>query len=46
MLAAILGDLLDFFDYYLIGFVLAFIVGPWKLNQRSSLAGMAVPGML
>jgi len=46
VLAAILGDLLDFFDYYLIGFVLAFIVGPWKLNQRSSLAGMAVPGML
>lgn len=26
--AAIVGDMLDFFDYYLIGFVLAFIVGP------------------
>jgi len=36
MLAAILGDLLDFFDYYLIGFVLAFIVGPWKLTYGES----------
>jgi len=27
--AAVLGDMLEFFDYYLIGFVLAFIVGPW-----------------
>ena len=25
--AAILGDMLDFFDFYLIGFVLALIVG-------------------
>src|SRR5437016_14141984 len=30
--AAILGDMLEFFDYFLIGFVLAFIVGPWKLT--------------
>ena len=36
VLAAILGDLLDFFDYYLIGFVLAFIVGPWKLTYGES----------
>ena len=30
--AAVLGDMLEFFDYYIIGFVLAFIVVPWKLN--------------
>ncbi len=30
--AAILGDMLEFFDYFLIGIVLAFIVGPWKLT--------------
>jgi putative MFS transporter len=30
--AAILGDLLEFYDYFMIGFVLAFIVGPWKLT--------------
>ena len=30
--AAILGDMLEFFDYFLIGFVLAFVVGPWKLT--------------
>ena len=27
--AAILGDMLEFYDYFMIGFVLAFIVGPW-----------------
>src|SRR6202011_5638101 len=32
VVAAILGDMLEFFDYFLIGFVLAFIVGPWKLT--------------
>ena len=26
MMAAVLGDMLDFFDYFLIGYVLAFIV--------------------
>jgi MFS transporter, putative metabolite:H+ symporter len=30
--AAILGDMLEFFDYFVIGFVLAFIVGPWRLT--------------
>jgi len=30
--AAILGDALEFFDYFVIGFVLAFIVGPWHLT--------------
>lgn len=34
--AAILGDMLEFFDYFLIGFVLAFIIGPWQLNFGQS----------
>ena len=34
--AAILGDMLDFFDFYLIGFVLAFIVGSWHLTYGQS----------
>lgn len=50
--AAILGDMLDFFDFYLIGFVLAFIVGQWQLTYGQSAmillaAGLgAVPGAL
>jgi MFS transporter, putative metabolite:H+ symporter len=32
VVAAIIGDMLGFFDYFLIGFVLAFIVGPWQLT--------------
>ena len=48
--AAILGDMLDFFDFFLIGFVLAFIVGSWHLTYGQSAcillsAGIgAVPG--
>ena len=34
--AAILGGMLEFFDYFLIGFVLAFIVGPWQLSFGQS----------
>jgi hypothetical protein len=34
--AAILGDMLDVFDFYLIGFVLAFIVGSWHLTYGQS----------
>ena len=30
--AAILGDLLEFFDLYMVGFVLAFIIKSWKLT--------------
>src|SRR5271169_7237820 len=30
--AAILGDMLDFFDFFLIGYVLVFIVIQWKLT--------------
>src|ERR1700712_5181400 len=34
--AAIIGDMLEFFDYYLIGFVLAFIIKPWQLTFGQS----------
>ena len=34
--AAIIGDMLEFFDYFLIGFVLAFIVTPWHLSFAES----------
>jgi MFS family permease len=50
--AAVLGDMLDFFDYGLIAFALAFIVGHWKLTYGQSAiillaAGIgAVPGAL
>jgi putative MFS transporter len=50
MIAAILGDMLDFFDYFLIGYVLAFIVHDWNLTYGQSAlillaAGVgAVPG--
>src|SRR5438105_15733541 len=36
VIAAILGDMLEFFDYFLIGFVLAFVVGPWELTYGQS----------
>jgi MFS transporter, putative metabolite:H+ symporter len=36
VLAAVLGDMLEFFDYFLIGFVLAFVVGPWGLTFGQS----------
>ena len=35
-LAATLGDMLDFFDFFLIGFVLAFIVHDWNLTYGQS----------
>jgi MFS transporter, putative metabolite:H+ symporter len=34
--AAAIGDALEFFDYYLIGYVLAFIVKPWQLTYGQS----------
>lgn len=34
--AAIIGDMLEFFDYYLIAFVLAFIIKPWQLTFGES----------
>lgn len=30
--AAIVGDALEFFDFFLIAFVFAFLIGPWKLT--------------
>jgi MFS transporter, putative metabolite:H+ symporter len=34
--AAIIGDMLEFFDYFLIAFVLAFIIKPWNLTFGES----------
>ena len=34
--AAVIGDMLDYFDFGLIGFALAFIVGPWQLTYGQS----------
>src|SRR5512140_2266612 len=36
LVAAIIGDALEFFDYFLIAFVLAFLIGPWKLTFGQS----------
>jgi putative MFS transporter len=44
VVAAILGDMLEFFDYFLIGFVLAFIAVPWKLSFGQSAIILAVLG--
>jgi putative MFS transporter len=46
--AATIGDMLDFFDFYLIGFILAFIVRGWNLTYGQSGAillssGIAAP---
>ncbi len=46
--AATVGDMLDFFDFFLIGFVLAFIVNGWHLTYGQSGAillssGIAAP---
>jgi putative MFS transporter len=46
--AATIGDMLDFFDFYLIGFVLAFVVKGWSLTYGESGAillssGIAAP---
>ena len=43
--AAILGDMLDFFDFFLIGYVLAFIVGEWKLTFLESGAILLAAGI-
>ena len=34
--AATIGDMLDFFDFYLIGFILAFVVKGWNLTYGES----------
>jgi MFS transporter, putative metabolite:H+ symporter len=46
--AATIGDMLDFFDFYLIGFILAFVVKGWSLTYGQSGAillssGIAAP---
>jgi putative MFS transporter len=43
--AAILGDLLEFFDYFLIGFVVAFVAGPWKLTFGQSAIVLLASGV-
>jgi MFS transporter, putative metabolite:H+ symporter len=42
--AAVLGDMLDFFDYGLIAFALAFIVGHWKLTMGNRRSSCSPPG--
>src|SRR4029078_12301250 len=43
--AATLGDMLDFFDFLLIGFVLAFIVKDWNLTYGQSGAILFASGI-
>jgi len=43
--AATLGDMLDFFDFFLIGFVLAFIVKDWNLTYGESGAILLASGV-
>jgi putative MFS transporter len=43
--AATLGDMLDFFDFFLIGFVLAFIVNDWNLTYGQSGAILLASGV-
>lgn len=45
VVAAILGDMLEFFDYFLIGFVLAFIVTPWHLTFGESATVLLASGV-
>jgi MFS transporter, putative metabolite:H+ symporter len=44
-LAATIGDMLDFFDFLLIGFVLAFIVKDWNLTYGQSGAILLASGV-
>jgi len=47
--AAALGDMLEYFDYYLIGYVIAFIAGPWQLtfgNTATILLSSGIGAML
>ena len=43
--AATLGDMLDFFDFFLIGFVLAFVVKQWHLTYGQSGAILLASGV-
>src|SRR5436309_13395080 len=43
--AATLGDMLDFFDFYLISFVLAYVVNNWHLTYGQSGAILLASGI-
>jgi putative MFS transporter len=43
--AATLGDMLDFFDFFLIGFVLGFVVKAWHLTYGQSAAILLASGI-
>lgn len=43
--AATIGDMLDFFDYLLIGFILAFLVKDWNLTYGESAAILLASGI-
>ena len=43
--AAAIGDALEFFDYYLIGYVLAFIITPWQLTFGQSVLNLLSSGV-
>ena len=43
--AATLGDMLDFFDFFLIGYVLAFILRDWQLTYGQSALILASAGL-
>src|SRR5580765_3914615 len=40
-----LGDMLDFFDFFLIGYVLAFIIGSWQLTYGQSAMILLASGL-
>jgi len=43
--AATIGDMLDFFDFFLIGIILAFVVKPWNLTFGESGAILLASGI-
>src|ERR1700730_4271337 len=43
--AAVIGDMLEFFDLYLIAYVLAFIAKPWQLTYGESMAILLSSGV-
>src|SRR5208337_4287846 len=45
IVAGILGCMLEFFDYFLIGFVLAFIIVPWHLTFTQATLVLLIAGV-
>ena len=45
IVAGILGCMLEFFDYFLIGFVLAFIIVPWQLTFAQASFVLLIAGL-